>query len=135
MCNLIMSRKINAKIAYVDNVDLPPLNTAIGGHYAYVRKKRGRTWVHVITSIESLKKDSKHTIPIVIDKRTGETRYLSEKKLRDIRNGRVYPIPFNDGNFRVWSGINKNYINNVNEQKIQSINKKKIRRKHKFFFK
>lgn len=130
-----MSRKINAKIGYMNNCDLPPLRNNNGGHYVYIRKKRGKTNVHTITSIESKRMDNKHTIPIVVNKRTGEIRYISEKKLRDIRNGKLHPIPINDSNLNVWSGFNKNYISNVNEQKIQSINVKKVRRKHKFFFK
>lgn len=78
-------RKINAKIGHMNNIDLPPLNMSTGGHYVYIRKKRGKVSVHTITSIESLTPDRKHTIPIVVNNRTGETRYISEKNLINVK--------------------------------------------------
>lgn len=130
-----MSKRINAKIGYMNNCDLPPLKNQNGGHYVYIRKKQGKVNVHTITSIEHKAKDNKHTIPLVINTKTGEIRYVSEKKLRDIRNGNLYPIPKNECNLSLWSGMNKKPIRNVDESKIKNIDSKKIRRKHKFFFK
>lgn len=57
------------------------------------------------------------------------------QKTKWYRQGKLYPIPIADGNFTLWSGFNKNAIDNIDEDKINSIDKKKVKRKHKFFFK
>ena len=127
-------KKINAKIGHVNNADLPPLKSMPGGHYVYVKAKGGNVSVHTVTSIERKRKDRSHQIPLKTGKK-GETRYVSSRKLRQIRDGTIYPIPVKDANFKLWSAFRKKPIKNVPVSKINFSTKKKVKRKHFFIFK
>lgn len=108
-----------------------------GGHFSYLEKDRKGYRAYTITSIEDKKPSDKFTIKLDIDGK-GHYRWLSEAKLRHIRNGNLYPIPAYDINTDHWSGINESPVRRkVYEKDIQSLDKKKIveRKPRKFFFK
>ena len=109
--------KIKGKIGYVENKNLKGLEHLSGGHYVYINEdnKDGTCNVNVVTSLES-----------------GKEQY-SLHKLRHVRKGNTYPIPFYDANFSKWSGITRKSINNVLVADIKDIGKKKIKRRHKFY--
>ncbi|CDE19581.1 unknown [Acidiphilium sp. CAG:727] len=114
-------KKIKGKIGFCDNATLGikdlngnPLN---GGHYVYIREINGNKCnVNVITSLEYANGN------------------YNAKKLRKVRDGKIYAIPKSDANFSRWSAINLDgNIKNVNISKIKNIGSKKIKRRHKFF--
>ena len=109
--------KIKNKIGYCDNRNLRGLEHITGGHYVYIRKdnKNGTCDVNVITSLEDKNKNLK------ID------------KLKQVKRGNTYAVPFRDATFTRWSGINKKPIKNVKTSKIEDIGRKKIKRRHFFF--
>ncbi|MEG0978144.1 MAG: hypothetical protein RSD40_03565 [Bacilli bacterium] len=113
------------KVGYMKNKDIPGVNLTSGGHYVYIVESGKVTRIKTITSIENYKKDIKHEIPYNTSKYSN-IRYLSNKKLRDIRQGKVIPIPISDSNFYIWSGINVNSVV-VNKDKIEDIDVKKIK--------
>lgn len=127
-----MSFKFNGKIGLCNNSDLPDLQSNEGMHYVYIRKTKNRNKVdvHTLTTIENVIKDDKHSIPIVINKH-GDIRYIDPKKIRAIRNGNLYPIPFYQSNLTKWVGITRKPIKNVDKNKI-IITNKKIWKRHKF---
>ena len=88
-----------------------------GGHYVYIREINGNKCnVNVITSLEYANGN------------------YNAKKLRKVRDGKIYAIPKSDANFSRWSAINLDgNIKNVNISKIKNIGSKKIKRRHKFF--
>lgn len=109
----------------MDNKDIPGLENYGGGHYVYVKKKytNGKSKVHTISAIEHWKKDKKHQIPIRFNVKTKDgdlikTRYVSEKKLVEMRDGKIHPFPYKDSNFDLWSCI---YLNEktVDTRKIK----------------
>lgn len=112
-----MSRKkLNGKIGYCYNNKLGIYSPFNKGHYVYIRKDNGNTVdVNVITSL---------------DDANGK---FKERKLQKVRKGLIYPIPKNDSNFSLWSGIDLTPINNIKKRNIQSIDLKKIKRRHKWF--
>lgn len=107
--------KIKGKIGYCDNRDLRQLQSNTGGHYVYIRRVRqnGVCDVSTCTSLE----DNRENIKI--------------EKMKQVRNGKIYPIPKKDSNFQKWTGINKNTMR-VHKSKIRQIGKKKFKRKHYF---
>ena len=108
-------RKLKNKIGYCPNKYLG-INKK-GGHYVFIRNihKNGTCDVNVITSLED------------------KNKKFSNKKLRQVRKGNTYAIPFYDSNFTRWSGINKKPIQNVKASNIEDVGKKKIKRRHFFF--
>ena len=107
-------RNLKGKVGYCNNVDLPELSQKNGGHYVYIRKvdKNGMCLVSTCTSLESKTE-------------------LKFNKVHQIKNGNIYPIPKNDSNFRLWTGINKN-IQKVHLSKIKSIGIHHFKTRHHF---
>jgi len=112
--------KIKNKVGYCDNrvLNLRDKKGRIvpGGHYVYIREdnKDGTCNVNIITSLE---KDGKFT----------------EKKLHQVRKGNTYAIPIRDANFKLWSGVKKDAINNVPVIEIVDIDNRKINYRHRLF--
>lgn len=127
----MMSYKYNGKIGLVKDRDLGIANSN-GCHYVYVKrtKTKDKYDVHTITSIENNECDEKHTLPIVID-RQNNVKYIDPNKIRAIRNGNLYAIPYYQTNLSKWSGITKKPIKNIDKSKIMRTDKK-IWRRHKF---
>ena len=129
-----MSYKYNGKIMYCLDRDLGIGDrNSNNGHYVYVRRttKKDMYDVHTINSIDSKKRDEKHTIPFTSDKE-GNIRYIDPKKIRAIRNGNLHPIPISDANFPAWSGISKKPIRGIHSSKIIPARPKiRMKRKHK----
>ena len=109
--------KIKNKIGYCDNKNLRGLEKLKGGHYVYIRKdnKNGSCDVNVITSLED------------------KNKVLQLNKLKQVKRGNTYVIPFGDEKFTRWSAVNRKPIKNVKVSKIEDIGKKKIKRRHFFF--
>ena len=126
-----MSYKYNGKIGLMKDNDLGIANSN-GCHYVYVKRTniKDKYNVYTITSIENDKCDKKHTIPLEIDKHKN-IRYLDPNKIRALRNGNLYAIPYYQTNLPKWSGITKNPIKNIDKNKIKRT-KKKIWKRHKF---
>ena len=110
-----MKNKLKGKIGYCDNKDLG-INKK-GGHYVFINSinKNGTCDVNVMTSLE----DGRANVDL--------------RKIKHVRKGNTYPIPFYDANFKLWTGVNKTPIRNVQIDKISNIGKKKIKRRHLFF--
>lgn len=109
------------KIGYCDNrtlgikgADGKPLN---GGHYVYIREKNGdKCNINVITSLEY------------------QNGNYNAKKIRKVRDGKIYAIPKSDADFSRWSAINLDgNINDIPISRIHNIGEKKIKSRHKFF--
>ena len=109
------------KIGYCDNrtlgikgADGKPLN---GGHYVYIREKNGdKCNINVITSLEY------------------QNGNYNAKKIRKVRDGKIYAIPKSDADFPRWSAINLDgNINDIPISRIHNIGEKKIKSRHKFF--
>ena len=109
--------KIKGQIAYCENKDLKGLEHLKGGHYVYIRNvdDNGKCSVNVITSLE-----------------TSPFNY-NQEKLKHVRKGNTYAIPFYDSNFSKWSGVTKTPIDNVDLNALKNVGIKKIKRKHKFY--
>lgn len=107
--------KIKNKIGYCDNRFLG-INKS-GGHYVYIQNvnKNGTCDVNVMTSLE----DSRANVNL--------------HKIKHVRKGNTYSIPFYDANFKLWTGVNKKPIRNVKISEIKNIGRKKIKRRHLFF--
>lgn len=102
------------QIGYCDNsklgIDKP------GGHYVYIRSvEGGKCDVNVVTSLER-----------------GKEQFISAK-IKHIRKGYTYPIPYYDADFREWSGIKNNAIKGVSLSEVRNIGVKGISDKHKAF--
>ena len=109
------------KIGYCDNrtlgikgADGKPLN---GGHYVYIREKNGdKCNINVITSLEY------------------QNGNYNAKKIRKVRDGKIYAIPKSDADFSRWSAINLDgNIKDIPISRIRDIGSKKIKSRHKFF--
>lgn len=109
------------KIGYCDNrtlgikgADGKPLS---GGHYVYIREKNGdKCNINVITSLEY------------------QNGNYNAKKIRKVRDGKIYAIPKSDADFSRWSAINLDgNINDIPISRIHNIGEKKIKSRHKFF--
>lgn len=109
------------KIGYCDNktlgikgADGKILN---GGHYVYIREKNGdKCNINVITSLEY------------------QNGNYNAKKIRKVRDGKIYAIPKSDADFSRWSAINLDgNINDIPISRIHNIGEKKIKSRHKFF--
>ena len=109
------------KIGYCDNrtlgikgADGKPLN---GGHYVYIREKNGdKCNINVITSLEY------------------QNGNYNAKKIRKVRDGKIYAIPKSDADFSRWSAINLDgNMNDIPISRIHNIGEKKIKSRHKFF--
>lgn len=87
------------------------------GHYVLIRNvnNNGTCDVNVITSLEYRDLE------------------LQKRKIKQVRNGNTYVIPYRDANFSLWSGINKTPIKGVKISNIEDIGKRKIKRRHNFF--
>ena len=111
-----MSKSISGQVGYCENRYLKGLEKIPGGHYVYITRnnKDGTCEVNVITSLEN----------------TAKT--FNTQKLKQVKYGNTYSIPYKDANFTRWSGVTHNSIN-VKLNKIQDIGKKKIKDKHKFY--
>ena len=82
----------------------------------YIRKVHGNKCdVNLVTSL---------TEP------TGE---LIENKIKKVKKGYLYPIPYKDANFSRWSAFDLSIIKNVDVSKVVSIGEKSVKRRHKFF--
>lgn len=114
---ILDKKKIKNKIGYVDNKFLKGLEHISGGHYVYIRNidENGKCDVNIITSLER-----------------GKENYQIDK-LRQVRKGNTYSIPYFDANFTEWSGINNSVISDVDIKNIKNIGSKKIKDKHKYF--
>ena len=113
-------KRIVGKVGYCDNAILRIKNKDgkyEGGHYVYIREyKDGKCNVNTITSLE---------------KDDGSFNF---KKIRNVKQGYLYPIPKNDANFARWSAINlEGNLKNVPIDKIEDIGKKHFKRRHKMF--
>ncbi len=111
-----MSKRISGQVGYCENKYLKGLEKIPGGHYVYIKNnnKDGTCNVNVITSLAD---------------KSG--KYIAGR-LKQVKNGNVYSIPFYDANFTQWSGVSHNQ-KNVKITNIQDIGKKKIKDKHKFY--
>ncbi len=107
-------RGLKGQVGYADNSDLNGV-TGNGGHYVYIRKVRkdGMCIVSTVTSLE----DSNHVI------KTG--------KMAQLRNGNIYAIPKNDGNFSRWSGVNKS-THEIHISKIRNPGVRTFKKRHRF---
>lgn len=87
------------------------------GHYVYINDydpKKKICNVNLITSLENYDHD------------------INLSKIKKIRKGFHYNIPFYDANFSRWSSVNLTLVKNVELSDI-SFKNKYIKRKHKFF--
>ena len=125
-----MSNYYYGRIGVCNNRDLG-INYP-GTHYVYIKRNinRSKYDVHTITSIENNVLDNKHTIPVRINDR-GDIRFIDPNKIKAMRNGNLYVIPYYDSNFPKWSGITHQPIS-VPKNKVRLTNKY-IRRRHKFY--
>ncbi len=89
----------------------------VGGHYVLIHDidKKGNCDVSVVTSLE----DINHVYNL--------------KKLKYVRNGYTYQIPFNDSNLARWSGIDLSSTKKVDISNISNIGVKHLKRKHLFY--
>lgn len=103
-------KDLKYKIGFCRNKYLKGLENISGGHYVYINSvnKNGTCNVNVITSLETSKEN------------------YSVNKLKQVRKGNTYAIPCYEANFKKWSGITKNSINNVEINKIVNIGNHKI---------
>lgn len=112
-----MSRKkksLVGKIGVCDNSALGIPRTGV--HYVYIRSLNGNKCdVNVITSLER------------------RWYRFDQDKLKQVRNGNTYPIPKNDSNLPLWSGVTHNPIKGVDVSKIRDIGKISIKQRHHFF--
>lgn len=111
-------KSIKNKIGYCRNKHLKGVKGKKNkGHYVYIRQVNvdGTCDVNVITSLEDKDKN------------------ITPSKIKQVRRGNTYPIPYYDANFTRWSGVNKTPIKNVNQKYIKDIGKKKIKKRHYFF--
>lgn len=100
------------KIGYCDGTGLG-LNR---GHYVYIRNCiNGNCEINTFTSLKD--NDGHYEIG----------------KIRRIENGFIYPVPKNDVDLRLFSGVDKRIIKNVPVNKIRIIKKKRIKSRHKFY--
>lgn len=109
---------IKNKIGYCENKYLKGIKgDKNNGHYVYIRQvnKDGTCDVNIITSLEDKNKN------------------ITSSKIKQVKKGNTYPIPFYDANFTRWSGVNKTPIKNVEQKHIKEIGKKKIKKRHHFF--
>ncbi len=88
-------KKIKNQIGYIENKYLGIPRP--GGHYVYIREvnNNGMCDVNVVTSLED--RDKK----------------INRKKIKQVRVGNTYALPYFDTNFSRWSGVNKKPIKNV----------------------
>lgn len=109
--------KYKNKIGYCDNKNLHGLENVPGGHFVFIRKikKNGICDVNVITSLEK------------------NSNQFNLDKIKHVKKGNTYPIPYFDANFTKWSGVTHNPIKNVDLSSIKDIDKKHIKRRHFFF--
>ncbi len=116
-----MSKKLNGKIGYCDNRSLRLKDKRgrylTGGHYVYIREdnKNGTCNVNIITSLEQSKE-----------------QYVPNK-MRQVRKGQTYLIPYYDANFSKLSGIKLNSSIVVPTKNLRNIGTKRIKQKHQFF--
>lgn len=107
-------KNLKGEIGFCKNADLG-FKQVPGGHYVYIREvDNDKCKVNVITSLED---------------RAGK---FKETKLKKVRKGYVYPIPKNDANFSLWSGVKDSVITVVSD-KITYVGERRIKRRHKFF--
>jgi len=105
--------RYNGKIGWCDKSDLP--FKADTGHYVYIRKYNKRTGKCVVSTCTSLESKGK----------------IKFNKVSALKSGNVYPIPYNDSNFKVWTGINRTrHIVDLN--KIKDIGTRSFKRRHHF---
>lgn len=110
-------KRINGKIGFALNIDLGIKGSSSKGHYVYIRRNHGDTVdVNVVTSLEDKDKN------------------FVDNKIRKVRRGSLYQIPYQDANFSRWSAIDLNSkIFRLDKRKIMAIDSKKINDKHKIY--
>lgn len=84
-------------VCYCLNKDLPKLEKIKGGHYVYVYEINNNETANVcvITSLES------------------ESNVFTQRKIKRLKHGFAYAVPYKDANFTKWSGVNLNLIKGV----------------------
>ena len=107
-------KKYKGKIGYVKDIDLGIKNSD-RGHYVYVREDNGnKLKINIITSLED------------------ENHVFNKNRIKKIKKGLLYPIPFKDANFNRWSAFDLT-TKNIDKSKILQIGKRKVKRRHKIF--
>lgn len=113
-----MSRKIRGQIGYADNKDIPGLEHLPKGHYVYISRINNDTGLCDVNIITSLVDDKNN---------------FDSKKLKYVKRGSTYSIPYYDSNFPKWSGVKLEIKKGVKLSSIREIGQKKIKSRHKWF--
>ena len=105
-------KKVNPLVGKVGWCDGATLGLS-KGHYVFIRRVYGdKCSVNTFTSIKNV--GGMYSIP----------------KIKQVEDGKVYPIPNKDTTLPRFGGVHKNVITNVPVCKIQDIGKNSLKRRH-----
>lgn len=82
-------------------------------HYVFIRRVYGdKCSVNTFTSLKDKDENYKYS------------------KFGDFENGKIYPVPTKDLNFKRFSGIHKNVIHNISIEEVKPKSRLKLKRRH-----